>query len=120
MNPIGEFIMTLLHAVTNTHIIHWQCIDRSYAEHQALGTFYDELQDLIDDLMESMMGKFQINADLPVMYYHPAADGKAELQALKEFVAQKRQELPQDSEIQNQIDEIASLINRTLFLLRAP
>ena len=40
MNPISEFILTLLHAVTNTHIIHWQCIDRSYAEHQALGAFY--------------------------------------------------------------------------------
>ena len=120
MNPIGEFILTLLHAVTNTHIIHWQCIDRSYAEHQALGTFYDELQDKVDELMENIMGKFGIGADLPVMYYHPAPTGKEELQALSDFVQTKRQELPQDSEIQNLIDEIQSLINRTLFLLRAP
>ena len=120
MNPIGEFVLTLLHAVTNTHIIHWQCIDRSYAEHQALGTFYDELQGLVDELMEGIMGKYGIPADLPVMYYRPAADGKAELTALKDFVAEKRQQMPQDSEIQNQIDEIAMLINKTLFLLRAP
>lgn len=120
MNPIGEFVLTLLHAVTNTHIIHWQCIDRSYAEHQALGAFYDELQGLVDELMEGIMGKYGIPAELPVMYYHPAADGKAELMALKDFVAEKRQQMPQDSEIQNQIDEIAMLINKTLFLLRAP
>ena len=120
MNPIGEFVLTLLHAVTNTHIIHWQCIDRSYAEHQALGAFYDELQGLVDELMEGIMGKYGIPAELPVMYYHPAADGKAELTALKDFVAEKRQQMPQDSEIQNQIDEIAMLINKTLFLLRAP
>lgn len=120
MNPIGEFILTLLHAVTNTHIIHWQCIDRSYAEHVALGEFYEELQELVDELMESIMGKFGIGAELPVMYYHPAGTGKEELQALQQFVAEKRQEMPQDSEIQNQIDEIAQLINKTLFLLRAP
>jgi DNA-binding ferritin-like protein len=120
MNPIGEFIITLLHAVTNSHIIHWQCIDRSYAEHQALGKFYDELQDLIDGLMESIMGKYGIPADLPVTYYHPAETGKEELEALSQFVQQKRQELPQDSEIQNDIDSIQTLINQTLFLLRAP
>ena len=120
MNSIGEFILTLLHAVTNTHIIHWQCIDRSYAEHVALGEFYEELQELVDDLMEGIMGKYELPADMPVMYYHPAKSGKEELTALKDYVAQARTQMPEDSEIQNQIDEIASLINKTLFLLRAP
>lgn len=120
MNPIGEFILTLLHAVTNSHIIHWQCIDRSYAEHQALGAFYEELQDLVDDLMESLMGKFGISADMPEMYYRPAATGREELIQLSQYVQQYRQEMPEDSEIQNQIDEIQALINKTLFLLRAP
>lgn len=120
MNPIGEFILTLLHAVTNSHIIHWQCIDRSYAEHQALGAFYDELQDLVDELMENIMGKFGINADMPEMYYRPAATGRDELQELSQYVQEYRQQMPQDSEIQNKIDEIQELINKTLFLLRAP
>ena len=120
MKEVSEFVLTLLHAVTNTHIIHWQCIDRSYAEHQALGAFYSELQDLVDDLMESIMGKYGIDADMPAVYYKPAKTGRIELEDLKEYVGSKRANLPQDSEIQNQVDEIASLINKTLFLLRAP
>jgi len=32
---MGDFILTLLHAATNTHILHWQT--KSFAEHMALG-----------------------------------------------------------------------------------
>lgn len=120
MKEVNTFVLTLLHAVTNAHIIHWQCIDRSYAEHVALGEFYEELQELVDELMESIMGKYELPTEFPAIYYKPAKDGKTELTDLKDFVQQNRKEMPQDSEIQNQIDEIAQLINKTLFLLRAP
>jgi hypothetical protein len=39
---------------------------------------------------------------------------------LSEYVEQARQALPQDSEIQNIVDEIAQLIDSTLYLLRFP
>ena len=117
---LGEFMLTLLHAVTNTHIIHWQCIDRSYAEHQALGSFYDELQDLVDSLMESIMGKYQGQVEFPANYYPPLPTGKEELEMLSDYVTEARTTLPMDSEIQNLVDEIQALINKTRFLLRAP
>jgi Tfp pilus assembly protein PilO len=37
---------------------------------------------------------------------------------MKEFVEKARKELPQDTELQNIIDEIADLINTTLYKLR--
>jgi len=36
------------------HIIHWET--RSYAEHKALGDFYEFLQDFKDDVVEKLMG----------------------------------------------------------------
>ena len=48
MSNTGEFILTLLHAATNTHILHFRT--KSFAQHMALGTFYEELPDLVDTL----------------------------------------------------------------------
>jgi len=116
MNDASEFLLVLLHSATNTHLLHWTT--KSYAEHQALGTFYEEMPELVDSLAEAMMGKFDQTPDFPHMDRAPAATGKEELEALKDYVEQARQALPQDSEIQNEVDNIANLINTTLFLLR--
>ena len=120
MNPIGEFILTLLHAVTNTHILHWKAlVKKNYPEHVILGEFYPDLDKLVDSLMESMMGGYDIPPDFPAEYYRPASTSIEELTDLKEFVKENRHELPQESEIQNQVDEIATLLNQTLALLKS-
>jgi DNA-binding ferritin-like protein len=116
MNEAAEFLLVLLHSATNTHLLHWTT--KSYPEHQALGAFYEEMPELVDKLAEAMMGKFDATPEFPQMYHAPEQTGKAELEALRDYVAQARQALPQDSEIQNEVDNIANLINQTLFLLR--
>jgi len=116
MNDTSEFLLVLLHSATNTHLLHWTT--KSYPEHQALGKFYQEMPELVDQLAEAMMGRYDSTPEFPQMYHAPAATGKEELEALKDYVEQARQGLPQDSEIQNLVDEIAQLIDSTLFLLR--
>ena len=114
---MGEFILTLLHAATNTHILHLR--SRSFSEHSALGEFYQALPDLVDAVVESTQGRYGELIDYPVSYYPPRETGLEELQDLKDYVDQTRRgaDIPQDSEIQNAIDEIASLINSTLYQL---
>lgn len=117
-NEIGDLVLTLLHSATNTHILHWQ--SKSYAEHQALGTFYEELPDLVDKLVEAIQGRYDSTLDFPATYHSPADSGKRELQDLSDYFQEKRSVLPQDSEIQNIADEIQALIDSTLYLLRFP
>lgn len=112
----GEFLLTLLHAVTNTHILHFRT--RSYAQHMALGAFYEELPDLVDTLTEAIQGLTGELVDFPADYYAPADTPLEELMELKEYVKENRDALPQDSEIQNIVDEIADLINTTIYKLR--
>jgi DNA-binding ferritin-like protein len=117
-NDVGELILTLLHSATNTHILHWQT--KSYAEHKALGTFYEELPELVDSLVEAIQGRYDTTIEFPATYHVPASTGKRELHDLSEYFEEKRQILPQDSEIQNLADSIQELIDSTLYLLRFP
>ena len=117
-NLMGEFILTLLHAATNTHILHWQT--KSFADHMALNEFYQALPELIDAVVEATQGRTGQLIDYPVQYYAPASTGLEELEMLKDYVDEERHKegIPQDSEIQNLIDEIASQIDSTLYKLR--
>ena len=115
---MGEFILTLLHAATNTHILHLR--SKSFSEHMALGEFYQALPDLVDAVVEASQGLTGELIDYPVMYYAPEATGLAELEMLRDYIEDKRHTsgIPQESEIQNLIDEIASQIDSTLYKLR--
>ena len=117
-NKIGEVILTLLHSATNAHILHWQ--SKSYAEHKALGTFYEELPELVVSLVEAIQGRYDSTLEFPATYHVPADTGKRELHDLSEYFEEKRKVLPQDSEIQNLADSIQELIDSTLYLLRFP
>ena len=114
---MGEFLLALLHAATNAHILHLQT--KSFSEHMALNTFYEELPGKVDDLIEAIQGLTGEIVQYPVDYYPPLDNGLDELEALKDYVLQERHiVLPQDSEIQNLVDEIAQLIDSTLYKLR--
>jgi NTP pyrophosphatase (non-canonical NTP hydrolase) len=53
----------------------------------------------------------------PDELHQPQETPEAYLTQLKQFVEEAREEIPQDSELQNIVDEIADLINSTLYLL---
>lgn len=117
MREAGEFVLTLMHAATNAHILHLR--SRSYSEHMALNTFYEELPGLVDDLAEAIQGHEQELLDFPVDYYQPAETALDELTQLQEYVEQERKMvLPEVSEIQNIVDEIAQLIDSTIYKLK--
>lgn len=117
-DPVMEFVMHLLHSATNAHIQHWTT--RSYAAHEALGFFYEKMPVLLDAFVESFQGKFGILHDFIVDYKLPDPDPVKYLESLSEEVATLRREkrFPQDSELQNEVDNIANLINETLYKLR--
>lgn len=113
---VEEFVSGLLHSVTITHIYHLK--SPSYSQHMALGSFYEGMGDLVDGLIEAYQGKYGLIEDY-VMDAGEHSDYPLEYMiGLSDFVAQGRKDFPQDSELQNMIDEIASLIDSTIYKLR--
>jgi len=115
MENCALFLATLLHSATNTHFFHFTT--DSYAKHKALAKYYDGIVDLVDQLAESYMGKYGKLTAFPSVYHQPK-DPIKYMESLQNFVADARQDLPQDSELQNVIDEIADLINSTTYKLK--
>jgi DNA-binding ferritin-like protein len=115
MENCALFLATMLHSATNTHFFHWST--GSYAQHKALAKYYDGVVPLVDQLAESYFGKFGKIVNFPSVYHQPK-DPIKYMESLQNFVADARQDLPQDSELQNVIDEIADLINSTTYKLK--
>jgi len=113
---VAEFVATLFHAGTITHFQHLQTTE--YATHKALGKFYPKIVDLADSLAESYQGRYNTRMErFPDELHQPQESPTDYLTQLKGFVEEARQEIPQDTELQNLVDEIADLINSTLYLL---
>lgn len=112
---IQEFVLCLLHSQTNAHILHLQ--SRSYSEHKALQAYYENVDGLIDSFVEAYQGKYGIIENYTNDYDKPTP-ALEYLVSLNDYVLQARANLPQDSELQNIIDEIASLIDSTIYKLR--
>lgn len=89
----------------------------SFSVHQALNTYYNEIIDLVDQYAEAFMGRYGQIKKWP-QEFHNAKEPVEYLTSLKDFVEEARKDLPQDSELQNLVDEIADLINSTLYKLR--
>lgn len=115
----GKFIGNLLHSATVTHLMHLQAQgEGSYAKHIALAAYYDGITDLVDAVAETIQGCYtELINDYPTSYSAILNDPVDYMASLKEYVAEARKDMPQQSNIQNEIDNIATLIDSTLYKL---
>ena len=117
MNFIS-LVSKLLDSQKQVHIFHLQT--KSFAEHKALQDFYDAIPDLVDGLVESYQGKYGILSgwkSFASADYQSSEQVISYLKTLSEDVA-KVYPTMKDTFIQNQLDEVTSLITSTLYKLR--
>jgi len=120
MEQFATFIGTLMQSRNQAHIYHLQAEGPgAYAAHVALQAYYEGIIPLIDALTEGFQGRYGIlrgykmagtikEDNNPTMYF----------EGLAKFVETIRTQMPQDSYLQNQVDEVVDLIESTKYKLK--
>lgn len=117
MDAFGLYIGTLMQSRNQAHIYHLQ--STSYAQHVALQGYYEGIIPLLDAITESYQGQYGIlrgyrmssslkEDDNPTLYF----------EGLSKFLDSIKEQLPQDSYLVNQYDEITSLVQSTKYKLK--
>ena len=115
---IEQFIALLFHSRDFGHRAHLKT--DSLSVHMALNTFYQELPDLIDSIVEAYQGRYNQILDIP---YADALTETDPIQVLTKHLeiieGTRYQAVPKEcTPIHNLIDEVCSLYYSTLYKLR--
>ena len=111
---VADCLSTRLHSGTVTHFMH--LATDSFAVHMALGAYYVEIIELTDQFAEAYSGAYEKIKDYPENF-HNAKDPQKYMASIKAFIEKNRVALPEDSELQNLVDEIAALVDSTIYKL---
>ena len=99
------------------HIFHLQT--PSFAAHKALQEYYEEIVELVDGLVESYQGRYGILRGYKMEGIIKEDDSAVTyFEGLCKFVEIIRTKVPQDSYIQNEIDNVVNLIESTKYKLK--
>ena len=110
----ANFVATLFHSGTNAHFLHLQ--SKSYSEHKTLQKYYEDIIDLVDAWAEAYQGAYDQIEKYP-SDFHLATDPVAYIRKIKDFVDAARETLPDDTPLQNIIDEAVALYLSTIYKL---
>ena len=118
---IPEFFGELIAVQTFTKLHHLAVskVTGSYATHMALNSFYEDLQDLTDGLIESCQGKHGVVKNIVVKSVSTSVPVIEKLKAFAKMLEMCGVfgEKDENSFIYNQIDEITTLTYQTIYKL---
>jgi DNA-binding ferritin-like protein len=119
---MNELASLLLHSQTQTHIFHLRVTGPgAYAAHKALQKYYEGIDGLVDGLVEMYQGKYGLVEFGAIS----KIDNDASLPSVIEYISKladavmvlRQGDTLQDSFIQNEIDNVMSLIYSTKYKL---
>jgi len=122
-SAIHECVSRVFATRNAAHIAHWNT--KSYAEHMALGDFYEGVVDILDNLVETYQGNFGlIGLVVPAQTIasnltDPKLNIIKLLSAETDWLANNRDQIAGDiCAIENILDELVGLYLKTIYKLK--
>jgi hypothetical protein len=115
---IDELVKNFFEIRNQTHLWHLQTF--SFAEHKALGEFYDSWLDSVDTFIETYAGKYSRPVGGFTCSAVPYSEG-ASLVYIKRvstfMTSESVRSIAPDTDLQNILDELTAIANHTAYLL---
>lgn len=122
LKPVEKFFSKLFESREMAHIYHLQTRGEqgSYAKHMALGSYYEEVIELVDDLIEVYMGQYGVveNYDIIDTSVTKKLDTVDYFEDLAETIKKDKSISKEDTHLYSIIDDILCLIYKTLYKLK--
>lgn len=117
-NKTGEFAAMVFVGRDMAHRAHWKT--RSYAEHQALGAFYEEVIPLLDKFVEQYQGLHNETIEVPLADNEFEGEIADVLDQQMAWIEDHREDIcpRENTSLHNVLDEIVGLYQTTLYKLR--
>ncbi len=108
-----QFFAKLFQIRDSIHLAHLST--KSYAQHVALGSFYEEILDLTDTLVESYQGEHGL-VEITIL----ASTSESPIPTLEKFLdtLKDTKDVFSDTDYLNIIDEMKTLTKQTLYKLK--
>jgi pyruvate/2-oxoacid:ferredoxin oxidoreductase alpha subunit len=117
-SDLPSIMSLLIFSQTQVHIFHLQT--KSHAEHVALNEYYDTIDDLVDEFIESYQGEFGIIEEYKsykIETYQDSEQVVAYFNMLLNEVKKGRETI-KSTHLQNILDEIITLITKTMYKIK--
>ena len=112
---INSFFSHLFMVRDQSHKLHLST--KSYAQHKALDGFYEGILALIDELVETYQGQYDL-VKLDFSSSEKTDDPEKLIREFSGFISDSRKLFSNETYLQNILDEMAALTYRTLYKLR--
>jgi hypothetical protein len=115
---IEELIHRAFCARNAAHLAHWRT--KSFAQHMALGSFYDDIVDATDKLVEAYMGASgKVVEDIEIPALKPVKNILTYLSEEANWLEENRNEICGGvSALENIVDEITGIYLSTMYKLK--
>lgn len=116
---IEQLISQVFYARNVAHFEHWRAKgEGSFAKHMALGSFYDDVIEALDDLVEAYQGAFDLIGNIPAPET-PNGDVLKLLQSGADWIEENHEEICQGNRaVANLIDSLTGVYLSAIYKLR--
>lgn len=114
---IEELVARVFNTRNQAHLAHWKT--KSYAEHKALGSFYDDLIDTIDKLVEATQGSKGIIGHVDLSCKDESIEIIKMLTDDANWISKNRSKIASNvPALENIVDELVGLYLTTIYKLK--